>query len=93
MSPRYRICAGKCQAGAGATWSSMNRDRTRSAEPVKVRYPLDTLAPVPALRSNPSGDVGLAGSAVGRGEGPVLLGAVVADGMDPDDFPIAGDLH
>jgi hypothetical protein len=68
------------------------RDRF-SDDIVKSRYPLDTLAPVPALRSNPSGDLGLAGATVGRGEGSVLLGAVMADGMDPDDLPIAGDLH
>lgn len=28
MSPRYRSRAAKCQAGTGATWSSMYRDRT-----------------------------------------------------------------
>src|ERR1700752_2714541 len=35
----------------------------------------------------------VAGSAVGSGESPVFLGAVVPDRVHPDDVAVAGDLH
>ena len=43
--------------------------------------------------SNPSRRLPIAGTAVGCGEGSVLLGAVVADLVNPDDLGILRDLH
>lgn len=61
---------------------------------VKFRYPCSTVAPVPVLQGvKGSGGVDAVGPAAGVGEGSVFSGAVVADGMSPDDLAAGGDLH
>src|SRR5881394_2203402 len=60
---------------------------------VKFRYPCSVLAPVPVLQVGEGlGGVDAVGPAAGVGEGAVLAGAVVTDGVRANDLAAGGDL-
>jgi hypothetical protein len=67
--------------GARVFFDLLSRPGTRLTE--RLRYLLDTQT---------SGDLGLTGPTLGCGEGAVLLGAVVVDGVDPDNLALGRDL-